>query len=155
MTIIGFGTAAPDQEMFRIDLGQADSAGEFTGGTLGFTGGNLYLFVDGQEYGSLYFTEEGGDLQVTLGQYTTRTEEWEPTNPIVGPTPGEVNIDQGVRRELLLDFLDTMRSEAIFLCERVFDPSHRGYPSEIMTETGWSDEELVGMYLTRLEKERA
>lgn len=63
--------------------------------------------------------------------------------------------DEEAQRELLLDFLDTLRSEDIFLCERVIDPSNRGFPAEVMTETGWTDEELVGRYLAAIKKERA
>lgn len=64
-------------------------------------------------------------------------------------------MDSENQRELLMDFLDTMRSEGIFLCEKVIDPSYRGYPAEIMTETGWTDDELVGRYLAIRERERA
>lgn len=72
-------TLKTEQRTIEIDLGDAKS-GLFDGETLG---GNVYLYVDGVEFGSIFvhkaydgqqFTDE---TQISLGQYDDGSEEWE------------------------------------------------------------------------------
>lgn len=56
-------------------------------------GGNLYIKVDGEEWGSLWFTgfgaeyDEFGSPRIELGQYDNGTEMWETRNPLIVPVP--------------------------------------------------------------------
>lgn len=69
----------------EIDLGESDR-GYFDDKDLGVTGGNLYLYLDGVEYGSLFFfRREDGTVTITLGQLDLQTQEWEERNPLVRP----------------------------------------------------------------------
>lgn len=61
-------------------------------------GGNLYIHVDGDEWGSLWFTgfgaeyDEFGSPRIELGQFDHGTEMWETRNPLtttVRATGGE------------------------------------------------------------------
>ena len=54
-------------------------------GDLGLSGGNLYIVIDGKEYGSLFFMQEDGKPTVTLGQYDERYMCWVEHNPITDP----------------------------------------------------------------------
>lgn len=54
-------------------------------GDLALTGGNLYIFIDGQEYGSLYFYGERGEPRIMLGQFAAEEDEWVDRNPLTGP----------------------------------------------------------------------
>ena len=55
-------------------------------GDLGLTGGNLYIFIDGQEHGSLYFYGMRGRPRIMLGQPAAEGEGvWVDRNPITGP----------------------------------------------------------------------
>lgn len=65
-----------------IDLGEPDQ-GYLDSGALAETGGNLYLYLDGKEYASLFFhADEDGKPIITLGQFDYDTGEWESRNPI-------------------------------------------------------------------------
>ncbi len=69
-----------------IDLGEAEPrSGYFDEGDLASTSGNLYIEIDGQEYGSLFFMIEDGRLTITLGQFDFTNELWEERNPLVDP----------------------------------------------------------------------
>lgn len=63
------------------------SGGDFVGeGDLGLTGGNLYIFIDGEEYGSLFFYGMRGKPRIMLGQSAAEEEgTWIDRNPITGP----------------------------------------------------------------------
>lgn len=55
-------------------------------GELGLTGGNLYIVIDGKEYGSLWFHERDGQPQITLGQFVAEDQHmWDERNPITEP----------------------------------------------------------------------
>lgn len=62
----------------EIDLGEANG-GDFDGETLG---GNVYLYVDGVEYGSIFVHKKWDGQQYTdetrisLGQYDDDAQEW-------------------------------------------------------------------------------
>lgn len=76
-----------------IDLGEASartphgSGGYFDDdGDLSATGGNLYISIDGKEYGSLFFFREAdGTVSVTLGAFDPDEQGWEEKNPLRGP----------------------------------------------------------------------
>lgn len=69
-----------------VDLGAAEpvtqGTGYFDAGDLAGFGGNLYLFADGLEIGSLFFSTENGRLRVQLGQFDPSDDEWVARNPI-------------------------------------------------------------------------
>lgn len=54
---------------------------------LGPYAGNVYLYVDEEEWGSLYFYMKDGKLRIGLGQYDADADEWvfrsELTHPVV------------------------------------------------------------------------
>lgn len=53
---------------------------------------NLYIYVDGKEYGSLFFDRlEDGRLVIELGQYDVVEQHWVDRNP-VGVIPDEAQI---------------------------------------------------------------
>jgi hypothetical protein len=71
----------------NIELGEPDT-GYFDGADLGATGGNIYINIDGKEYGSLFFYREAdGTVSVTLGAFDPDTQGWENKNPLRGPIP--------------------------------------------------------------------
>lgn len=95
MPIITFETGHAPSPALTIDLGDAHGgSGEFSyydEGDLGAYGGNLYIFVDGVEYGSLFFVERDGRIAIELGQYREEpSQEWEATNPLTEPVGAEV-----------------------------------------------------------------
>lgn len=64
------------RNLAEIDLGEPDTNGYLDGGDLSATGGNLYLNVDGKEYGSVFFFVRNGNLTITLGQFDDDAQEW-------------------------------------------------------------------------------
>lgn len=69
-----------------IDLGEASDAGYFEGGDLGSTAGNLYIRLDGVEYGSLFFFREtDGRVTVTLGAFDAASQDWVERKTLDGP----------------------------------------------------------------------
>lgn len=58
-----------------IDLGDG-ACGYFTGESIG---GNLYLHLDGEEYGSLFINpnDDTGQPEIALGQFDGETQDWE------------------------------------------------------------------------------
>ena len=85
MTIITLSNEASTD--LEIDLGDS-SSGVFANGDLGYTSGNLYIQADGVEYGSLFFHRgENGKLNISLGQYDHRTEEWETAGTLTLSVP--------------------------------------------------------------------
>lgn len=61
----------------NIDLGEPSDHGEFDEGDLAPTSGNLYLYLDGKEYGSLFFfRRKDGTVTITLGQFDADKQEW-------------------------------------------------------------------------------
>lgn len=72
----------PQRPLADIDLGEPTEAGYFEQGDLSSTAGNLYLHVDGQEWGSLFFYMQGDTLTITLGQHDPQDWDWVETNPI-------------------------------------------------------------------------
>ena len=64
-----------------------DAHGLVVGGPLGGTVGNLYIFIDGVECGSLFFYRDAKGDSVSLGTYTGEPEwDWEPKATIYAPT---------------------------------------------------------------------
>lgn len=62
-------------ELARVDVTNEDG---WAGGDLSANGGNLYLYIDGRELGSLFISyDEHGRPSITLGQYDPETEGWE------------------------------------------------------------------------------
>lgn len=61
------------------------------GGDLASSGGNLYLVIDGKEYGSLFFQHDPktGNAVVTLGAYNPNAMDWEPNAELRGPVEDE------------------------------------------------------------------
>ena len=45
-------------------------------GDLAGTSGNLYIVVNGEEYGSLFFHRVNGEVMITLGRYEQEEEGW-------------------------------------------------------------------------------
>lgn len=73
-----------------IDLGAPsddDGHGFFDDGDLAAFGGNLYLRLDGQEYGSLFIYTVDGKARIELGQYLPEANQWESVNPLVSTVP--------------------------------------------------------------------
>lgn len=67
-----------------------DDEGYVVGGPLGGTVGNLYIFIDGVECGSLFFYRDAKGDSVSLGTYTGEPEwDWEPKATIYAPTEDE------------------------------------------------------------------
>ena len=54
-------------------------------GDLGLSGGNLYIIIDGKEYGSLWFHERDGQPEIALGQFVDEALMWDERNPITEP----------------------------------------------------------------------
>lgn len=72
-----------------IDLGEA-IPNYFEEGDLGSTAGNLYLGLDGKEYGSLFFYRENdGTVTITLGAFDFAKQEWDEKNPLTAPVQTE------------------------------------------------------------------
>lgn len=76
----------------RFELGEPSESGFYDAddGALADYGGNLYLYVDGVELGSLFFFAENGRMTVTLGRLDVESGEWVEANPIGHPTPESV-----------------------------------------------------------------
>lgn len=92
MTTLTLGTG-PDRPAFaRLDITPVEG-GFIEGGDLGETGGNLYLYLDGQEWGSLFIHYIDGTPQITLGQHAPDTDdcegEWCERNPLTHPVVPE------------------------------------------------------------------
>jgi hypothetical protein len=66
---------SPDRPLLEFDLGEADQ-GYFDTGDLAESTGNLYLYVDGVEFGSLFFHADDAPLEISLGQYDHQQEDW-------------------------------------------------------------------------------
>ena len=64
----------------EIDLGDLVE----TEGELEATGGNLYLYIDGIEVGSLWFHRNGDNVSVTLGAFSEATQGWEYAGDVDG-----------------------------------------------------------------------
>lgn len=85
-----------DLATFELRGVNADGDNE---GDLGAYGGNAYIYVDGKEYGSLWFhrPEPDGPIHVALGAFSPETENWERVGTLPGPIfphpePGERRI---------------------------------------------------------------
>ena len=73
-----------------IDLGETVESGTglgyFDAGELSATGGNLYLNIDGEEYGSLFFFREpDGTVSITLGSFDPERQDWVESATLHGP----------------------------------------------------------------------
>lgn len=76
-----------DTPIATIDLGPSSGV-YFDRGDLAAVAGNLYLFIDGKEYGSLFFhrtRDEGGEVAVELGQFDATEQQWVSRNPLTRP----------------------------------------------------------------------
>lgn len=90
MPIITFETGHGERPALTLDLGHAQQEPggrrRYGEGDLDAYSGNLYVFVDGAAYGSLFFIERDGRLNIELGQYRNGPhQEWEPANPLTDP----------------------------------------------------------------------
>lgn len=92
MAILRICTGNPhglNGEIHDFDLGEPDESGMFDTEY----GGNLYLFIDGAEYGSLLArTDTDGQITLTLGQENDGDQEWQQRNP-VSATPYRIPED--------------------------------------------------------------
>lgn len=95
MPLITLDAAGPT--IATIDLGEAnrdgvistDHGSYFESGDLGFTSGNLYINIDGQEYGSLFFFQKpDGTITITLGHIDVEHGDWIDTSVLNGPIEG-------------------------------------------------------------------
>lgn len=73
-------------ETVTFDIGEPQIDGQYDGGDLGHYCGNLYLHIDGHEYGSLYITHNAGRPVITLGRFDEDAEEWITDNPLGAAT---------------------------------------------------------------------
>ena len=99
MPIITFETGHGQRPALTLDLGQAQQErggrSYYSEGDLGAYSGNLYVFIDGIEYGSLFFIERDGRINIELGQYRDEpNQEWEPTNPLIDPVDATGPVDE-------------------------------------------------------------
>lgn len=61
----------------EIDLGDPDTRdGLFDNGDIGAYAGNIYLYVDGREYGSLFIHHDEHGPIIELGQFDETADEW-------------------------------------------------------------------------------
>lgn len=61
----------------KIDLGEPSDYGYFDQGYLAQYGGNIYILVDGVEYGSLFFYRRpDGTMTISLGAFDAESDEW-------------------------------------------------------------------------------
>lgn len=61
----------------EIDLGEPDARdGLFDNGEIGAYAGNIYLYVDGREYGSLFIHHDDQGPIIELGQFDETSDEW-------------------------------------------------------------------------------
>lgn len=67
-----------------LNLGNAND-GYFDEGDLAEYYGNIYLLIDGQEYGSLFVHRDGERITITLGRYSPDRRQWEEVNPLTEP----------------------------------------------------------------------
>lgn len=78
------GMAPEDEQepMAAVDLGEPKHD-HFDQGDLALTGGNLYIYLDGKEVGSLWFHVDGdGVPRAMLGQFDPELQMWEMRNDI-------------------------------------------------------------------------
>jgi hypothetical protein len=74
----------------KLDLGDPAPDGYFDDGDLVATSGNLYLYVDDVEIGSLFFYQsKNGAITVTLGEFDVDRQDWVDRNPLVIKKAGE------------------------------------------------------------------
>lgn len=71
-----------------IEIEVGDPAEEGDGGELAHYGNNLYIELDGREFGSLWLHDEDGEPVLSLGQYDEDTQGWEPRNDLRRLPPG-------------------------------------------------------------------
>lgn len=75
------------REYASIDLGTPDNNGILNEAEL--TYGHLFIAIDGQEYGSLAFSEViPGQAHIELGAYDSTFDQWAPQNPLTEPEIG-------------------------------------------------------------------
>lgn len=89
MRYIEFKDGQADKALAQLDLGEpSEDGGYYDNGDLAGLAGNLYIHVDGQEWGSLYFWARNGEPTISLGQYDPWSEQWEDRNPLDCPVEG-------------------------------------------------------------------
>lgn len=92
----------PDSEpLLTLDLGEPHPSRDdldqyLDGGDLASSGGNLYLMIDGREYGSLFFQHDPktGNAVVTLGAYNPEAMDWDEHCELRAPIDYEAGDDQ-------------------------------------------------------------
>lgn len=86
-------TMSADRDLIaEVDLGDPVPGGStqfFEAGELGSTSGNLYLYLDEVEVGSLFFTVHDGQVHVTLGRFDAETQDWIEQNPLLPEVSSE------------------------------------------------------------------
>ena len=50
-------------------------------------GGNIYIHIDNEEWGSLFFHAKDGQPSITLGQYDINEDDWVARNPLLSAIP--------------------------------------------------------------------
>lgn len=91
-------TLTPDATsvLANIDLGDPtpDGSGYFNDGDLAVSAGNLYLHIDGEEVGSLFFlADSAGQVTVTLGYFDVDQGDWIPAGTVGGQSDPSAGAD--------------------------------------------------------------
>jgi hypothetical protein len=73
--------------------------GFFDNGDLAAYGGNIYLHVDGIEYGQLFFYTVDGQPRIELGQFIPTAQQWEPVNPLDTSVPDLIAADEAAQTQ--------------------------------------------------------
>jgi hypothetical protein len=83
--------AEPNSRKFgEVDLGEPGVPGRTDESYQYFSAGdtqdgNIYLIVDGVEWGSLFLVVNNGKLEISLGQYNVVSGDWDEATPLKHP----------------------------------------------------------------------
>lgn len=86
----------------ELDLGAPSSkegVGFFDDADFAAYGGNIYLHIDGVEYGQLFFYTVDGKPRIELGQFIPAAQQWEPVNPLTTSVPDLFAADEAAQDE--------------------------------------------------------
>lgn len=95
--IVTFAVSPEAKPLLTLDLGEpapnpADGHDQYLdAGDLAQSGGNLYLTINGKEYGSLFFQHDPntGNAVVTLGAYNPKMMDWQEKSELRAPVPAD------------------------------------------------------------------